>query len=56
LWRLVSDTTPLQYIPPVAFWTLVLIVPLALAIANLLAALPGRLAARMHVANVLRAE
>jgi ABC-type antimicrobial peptide transport system permease subunit len=56
LWRLVSDTTPLQYIPPVAFWTLVLIVPLALVIANLLAALPGRLAARMHVADVLRAE
>ncbi len=46
---MVADGTPLQYVPPVAFWALVLIVPLALVIVNLLAALPGRRAARRRI-------
>jgi len=56
LWRVVADLTPLQYVPPVAFWALVLIVPLALVSANLLAAFPGQRAARLRIGHVLRAE
>jgi hypothetical protein len=56
LWRVVADYTPLQYVPPVAFWALVLVGPLALLVANLLAAWPGHQAARLRVGAVLRAE
>lgn len=56
LWRITAESTPLLYVPPVAFWALVLIVPLALLIANLLAAPPGQRAARLRIGHVLRAE
>ncbi|GIH25618.1 hypothetical protein Aph01nite_39280 [Acrocarpospora phusangensis] len=56
LWRIVADTTPLFYQPPVAVWALILVGPAALLIANLLAAWPGHLAARLRVGHVLRAE
>ncbi len=56
LWQVVADSTPLHYVPPLAFWALVLIVPLALVIVNLLAAFPGQRAARLPVNQILRAE
>lgn len=56
LWRAVADFTPLEYVPPVAATTLVAVTPLALLAANLLAAWPGRRAARLNVAQVLKAE
>jgi ABC-type lipoprotein release transport system permease subunit len=56
LWRSVADTTPLDYIPPVAVWTLLLVAPVALVAANLLAAWPSHRAATMRVAHVLRTE
>lgn len=56
LWRLVADITPLQYVAPVAFLVLVLVVPLVVVIANALAAWPGRQIARMRIGHVLRAE
>lgn len=56
VWRAVADYTPLQYVPPIAVWALLLITPAALVLANLLAAWPGRRAARLHVAQILRAE
>jgi hypothetical protein len=56
LWRYVSDATPLFYVAPVALLTLLLVVPLALLIANLLAAWPGQRAATLRVGQVLRAE
>jgi len=56
LWRSVADTTPIEYIPPVAVWALVLIAPVALLAANLLAAWPSQRAASMRVAHVLRTE
>jgi FtsX-like permease family len=55
-WRVVADSTPLLYVPPVALAALVLIAPLALLIANLLAAPPGQRAARLRIGHVLRAE
>jgi hypothetical protein len=56
VWRVVADYTPLHYVPPLAFWALVLVGPLALLVANLLAAWPGHQAARLRIGHVLRAE
>jgi hypothetical protein len=56
VWRLVALNTPLAYHPPLALWALVLIAPLALLAANLLAAWPGQRAARLRSAQILRAE
>lgn len=56
LWQVVASYTPLAYVAPIPFWALVLVVPLALLLANLLAAWPGRRAAALRVAHVLRAE
>ena len=56
VWRVVADDTPIAYVPPMAVLALLLIVPGALLLANLLAAWPGRRAARLRVAHILRAE
>jgi hypothetical protein len=56
VWRVVADYTPLYYVPPRAFWALLLVGPLALLVANLLAAWPGRQAARLPIGHELRAE
>jgi ABC-type lipoprotein release transport system permease subunit len=56
VWRVVADYTPIQYISPTALWALALVGPATVLLANLLAAWPGRRAARLHVAAVLRAE
>jgi FtsX-like permease family len=56
VWRLVALNTPLAYHPPLALWALVLIGPVALLAANLLAAWPGQHAARLRSAQILRAE
>jgi ABC-type lipoprotein release transport system permease subunit len=56
VWRAVADYTPIQYIPPLAVWALVLVAPAVLLIASLLAAWPGQRAARLRVAHILRAE
>jgi ABC-type antimicrobial peptide transport system permease subunit len=55
-WRLVAEATPLAYHPPVAVIAVALVGPLALLTANLLAAWPGHRAARLHSAQILRAE
>jgi hypothetical protein len=56
VWRFVADYTPVYYVPPLAMWALLLVGPLALLVANLLAAWPGHVAARLRVGQVLRAE
>jgi hypothetical protein len=56
VWRLVADVTPLQYVPPTAPPALVLIAPATLLLAALLAAWPGRAAARLPVARALGTE
>jgi hypothetical protein len=56
VWRAVADYTPIEYVPPVAVWALLLVCPVALLLANVLAAWPGRRAARLRVAQILRAE
>ena len=56
LWHAAADMTPLAYEPPIALAALLLIVPVALLAANLLAAWPGRRAARLHAGQILRTE
>ncbi len=56
VWRTVAEATPMLYVPPLAVLALALVGPVALAIGNLLAALPARRAARIRVGDTLRAE
>jgi len=56
VWRAVADYTPLQYVPPFALWAMLLVAPATLLIANLLAAWPGRRAARLRISHILRTE
>jgi hypothetical protein len=56
LWHAAADITPLAYSPPWAALALLLIVPVALLAANLLAAWPARRAARLRTAHILRTE
>jgi hypothetical protein len=55
-WRAVAVFTPLLYAPPLAVLAVAVVGPVALVVANLLAALPARHAARIRVGDVLRAE
>ena len=55
-WRTLADATPLLYVAPLAVLVIIVAVPATLALANLLAALPARRAARLKVAETLRAE
>lgn len=55
-WRWVADSTPLLYVPPVAAAVVLVSVPAALLLANAMAAVPARRAARLRPAEVLRAE
>jgi ABC-type lipoprotein release transport system permease subunit len=56
VWRLVANFTPLAYHSPLAVLPLVLIAPVTLLAANLLAIWPGRRAARLRPARILRGE
>jgi len=56
LWRVVADFTPLAYHSPVAVVPLVLIAPVTLLAANLLAAWPGHRAARLRPGRILHEE
>jgi ABC-type lipoprotein release transport system permease subunit len=56
LWRVVAERTPVQYVPPLALIAVLLVVPLSLLAANILAAYPGQRAVRQRISTVLRAE
>jgi ABC-type lipoprotein release transport system permease subunit len=56
VWRIVADATPVYYRPPFAPVALASTVLVALLLAALLAAWPGTRAARLRLADVLRAE
>ena len=56
LWRAATGMLPLAYQPPLAPWALLLIAPLALLAANLLAGWPARRAARLRTAQILHTE
>jgi FtsX-like permease family protein/MacB-like protein len=56
VWRVVANFTPLAYYPPFAVWALVLVAPVTLLAANLLAVWPGYRAARLRPGRILRDE
>jgi hypothetical protein len=56
VWRYVADITPVYYVPPVAWLALLLVAPLSLLVANLLAVRPSRRAAKLRLGEVLRTE
>lgn len=56
VWRLIAENTPLAYVAPAVAIAVLVVVPATLLVANLLAALPGRWAARLPVNQILRAE
>jgi hypothetical protein len=55
-WRILANSTPAQYVAPLALLAVLLAAPIGVAVANLLAALPARKAARIPVAQTLRTE
>jgi hypothetical protein len=56
VWRYVAERTPLLYLAPSEVLVLIVLVPIALLAANLLAVVPSRRAARLQLAQALRAE
>ncbi len=56
VWRYVAERTPLLYLAPSDLLVLVVLIPLVLAAVNLLAVTPSRRAARLQIAQTLRAE
>ena len=56
VWRHLADGFPLAYVPPLALFAILLVVPAAILLANLLAALPARSAAGIRPAEALRTE
>jgi hypothetical protein len=55
-WQWLANATPVVYVAPLAAAAVYLAVPGAIAVANALAAWPARRAARLRIADVLRAE
>jgi predicted lysophospholipase L1 biosynthesis ABC-type transport system permease subunit len=55
-WRWVADDYPIVYVPPLAAAAVILVVPIALLIANALAAGPARSVAAIRPAEALRVE
>jgi hypothetical protein len=56
VWRHLADNFPVVYVPPLALLAVLLVVPAAILVANLLAAVPARSAARIRPAEALRTE
>ena len=56
LWRDVAGITPLAYRPPTAVWALVLIVPAALVVVNIVGIWPQWRAIRHRAGQILRTE
>jgi predicted lysophospholipase L1 biosynthesis ABC-type transport system permease subunit len=55
-WRTLADHFPLVYAPPFAIVAVILVIPVALVIANLLAAGPAQVATRISPARALHTE
>jgi ABC-type lipoprotein release transport system permease subunit len=55
-WRWVANSTPLLYVAPIAALAIVVAIPAAITLANMLAAYPATRAAGVRPAEVLRTE
>ena len=56
IWRVLADSLSFVYVGPLAGVLMLTLVPAALVVLALLAVWPARGAARLHTAEVLRAE
>jgi ABC-type lipoprotein release transport system permease subunit len=56
VWRQLADSFPLVYVPPLAVLGVVLVIPIGVAVANLLAAGPAHAATRVRPGEALRTE
>jgi hypothetical protein len=56
LWKQLAESFPVAYVPPLALLSMLLIVPVAIVIANVIAAGPAHAATRIRPARVLRTE
>jgi hypothetical protein len=56
VWKQLAENFPVVYVPPLALFGVLLVIPIAIAIANALAAGPAYAATRMRPAEVLRTE
>jgi ABC-type antimicrobial peptide transport system permease subunit len=56
VWRRLADNFPVVYVPPLALIAVIIVIPVAVLLANLLAAWPAHSAARIRPAEALRAE
>jgi ABC-type antimicrobial peptide transport system permease subunit len=56
VWKQLADGFPVVYVPPIALVAVLLVVPVAIAIVNLIAAAPAHAATRARPAEVLRTE
>ena len=56
IWRTLAHSFPVVYVPPIAIVAILVVIPVAVALANLLAVGPARAAARIRPADALRAE
>jgi hypothetical protein len=56
VWRNLADNFPVAYVPPFAVIAVIVVIPVAVLLANLLAVGPARAAARIRPAEALRAE
>ncbi len=55
-WHRITTRVPLTFVAPMALVAVALVVPAAVLVANALAVLPGRRAARLDPAEILRSE
>jgi hypothetical protein len=56
LWKQLAESFPVVYVPPLALVAILLVAPVAIVVANLIAAGPAHAATRIRPARVLRAE
>jgi len=56
IWKQLAESFPVAYVPPLELFGLLLVVPAAIIVANLVAAGPAYAATRIRAGGVLRAE
>lgn len=56
IWKQLAEDFPVAYVPPLTLLAVLLVIPIAIAIANLVAAGPAHAATRIRPARVLRTE
>ena len=56
VWRWLADSFPVAYVPPLALAAMLIVIPIAIVLASVLAAPPAHAATRIRPAQALRTE